>query len=187
MTARRVISGAFAGAALMAATACSASFHIGGSMDEEDVERRLSKALEDQTGTKPDKVDCPDDLEGKKDATMKCVIKDGSNDIPVTLTVTEVDGSDLRFRYEVADATEDASTSGATVDEVQVEERISTMLEEEVGQKPDKIDCPGDLVGAVGETMRCTLTAGTDQLGVAVEVTEIEGSTVNFHIEVDES
>lgn len=155
-------------------------------MDEEDVERRLSKALEDQTGTKPDKVDCPDDLEGEKDATMKCVIKDGSNDIPVTLTVTEVDGTDLRFRYEVADAPTDASTSGATVDELQLEERISTMLTEEVGQKPDKIDCPGDLEGTVGETMRCTLTAGTDQLGVAVDVTAVEGSTVDFHIEVDE-
>ncbi|MBC7275630.1 DUF4333 domain-containing protein [Nocardioides sp.] len=185
MTAKRAISGAFAGAVLMAATACSASFHIGGSMDEADVESQLSQALEDQTGTKPDEVDCPGDLKGKTDTTMKCVIKDGSDDIPVTLTVTEVDGTDLRFRYEVAEATKDASASGATVDEIQLEERISTMLEEEVGQKPDEIDCPGDLAGAVGETMTCTLTAGTDELGVAVEVTAVEGSTVDFHIEVE--
>lgn len=187
MTGKRAISGAFAGAALLAATACSASFHIGSSMDEADVERQLSQALEDQTGTKPDNVDCPGDLEGEKDATLKCTLEEGGNEIPVTLTVTEVDGSDLRFRYEVADTAEAGSTPEATVDEIELEERISTLLEQQVGQKPDKIDCPGDLEGKVGETMRCTLTAGADQLGVTVAVTAIEGSTVDFNFEVDES
>ena len=59
------------------------------------------------------------------------------------------------------------------------------MLEKEVGQRPDRIDCPGNLDGKIGETMRCTLTAGTDELGLTVTVTEIEGTTVNFDIEVD--
>lgn len=156
-------------------------------MDEEDVERQLSKSLEDQTGTKPDKVDCPDDLEGEKGATVTCVLEKGGDKLPIMVTVTEVDGSDLRFHYEVADTTEDASTSSATVNEAQLEERISTLLTEKVGQKPDEIDCPAGLPGKVGKTLECTLTAGSDQLGVTVTVTSIEGSTVNFDIDVEGS
>ena len=185
MTAKRAISGAFAGAALMAATACSASFHIGSSMDEADVERQLSRALEDNTGTKPDKVDCPGDLEGEKDATMKCAIKEDGGEIGVTVTVTEVDGSDLRFRWEVDQTATEASPPGATVDEIALEKRVATLLEQQVGQKPDNIDCPGDLTGKVGETMECTLTAGADQLGVTVTVTAVNESTVDFDIEVE--
>lgn len=185
MTAKRAISGAFAVAALMATTACSASFYIGSSMDEDDVERQLSKALEGQTGTRPDEVDRPGDLKGEKGATLTCVIQDSSNKIPVTPTVTEVDGSDLRFRYEVADTATDGTTPGATAPEIQIEERISSMLEEQVGQKPDKIDCPGHLPGKVGETMRCTLSVGTDEQSITVTVTGVEGSTVNFHFEVE--
>ncbi|MDQ4115149.1 MAG: DUF4333 domain-containing protein [Actinomycetota bacterium] len=154
-------------------------------MDEADVERQLSRALEDNTGTKPDKVDCPGDLEGEKDATMKCTIKEGDGEIGVTVAVTEVDGSDLRFRYEVDDIAKDGSTPGVTVDEIELEERVSTSLEQQVGQKPDQIDCPGDLTGKVGETMECTLTAGADQLGVTVTVTAVNESTVDFDLEVE--
>lgn len=171
----------------MATTACSASFHIGGSMDKEDVERQLSRSLEDQTGTKPDKVNCPDDLEGEKGATMKCVLESGGDKLPIMVTVTDVDGSDLTFHYEVADTTEDGSTSAATVNEAQLEDRISALLTEKVGQKPDEIDCPGNLPGKVGEIMECTLIAGSDQLGVTVTVTSVEGSTGNFDIEVEGS
>lgn len=46
------------------------------------------------------------------------------------------------------------------------------MHEEEVGQRPDKINCRGDLAGKVGETMRCTLSAGTDEIGLTVTVTK---------------
>lgn len=65
-----------------------------------------------------------------------------------------------------------------------VEEKISSGLEEQVGQKPDDISCPDDLEGEVGTTMTCTLTAGGDQLDVAVEVTEVDGDNVKFSFEV---
>lgn len=169
----------------MATTACAASFHVGGSMDEEDVEQQLSRSLEDQTGTKPDKVDCPDDLEGEKGATMECALEAGGAEHTLEVNVTEVDGTDIRFRYEVVSSTAGDGTT-PSVAEAQLEERISAMLEEEVGQKPDRIDCPGDLPGTVDETMTCTLTAGADHLDVLVTVTGVEGTTVNFDIQVEE-
>lgn len=59
-----------------------------------------------------------------------------------------------------------------TFGETMREERVSSILEE-VGQRHDKIDCPGDLAG---KTMRRTLSAGTDEIGLTVTVTEVEGT-----------
>lgn len=154
-------------------------------MDEGDVERTLAQSIEDQTGTKPDRVDCPGDLEGEKDASLKCVLEADGTEHTLQVKVTEVDGTDIRFRYEVVNSTA-SDGSPPSMPETQLEERISTMLEEEVGQRPDRIDCPGDLPGTVGETMTCTLTAGAGELDVMVTVTGVEGTTVNFDIEVEE-
>ncbi|MEU0312591.1 DUF4333 domain-containing protein [Nocardioides sp. NPDC006273] len=75
---------------------------------------------------------------------------------------------------------------GVTVSQETVEKTVSERLEAQVGQKPDKIECPGDLSAKVGETMKCTLTAGSDDLGVDVQVTEVDGTDVKFDIQVDE-
>lgn len=74
---------------------------------------------------------------------------------------------------------------GVTVSQEKVEKTVSDQLEAQVGQKPDKIECPSDLTGKVGETMKCTLTAGADQLGVNVKVTDVDGTDVKFDIQVD--
>ncbi|MEO9322534.1 DUF4333 domain-containing protein [Nocardioides sp. C4-1] len=78
-------------------------------------------------------------------------------------------------------------SSGGSVDQSDLEDQISTQLEEEVGQAPDDISCPGDLDAEEGETMECTLTAGEDELGVQVEVTSVDGDNVKFDIQVDEA
>jgi hypothetical protein len=86
---------ALASAALLAG--CSSS------VSAADVEDQISSQLESQVGQAPDKVDCPGDLEGKVDATMTCVLTAGTDTIDVTVTVTEVDGSDVKFDIQVAD------------------------------------------------------------------------------------
>lgn len=69
--------------------------------------------------------------------------------------------------------------------ESDLEESVQQTLAEQVGQTPDAIDCPDDLQGTVGQTMRCTLTAGGETLGLTVTVTSVEGDTVNYDVEVD--
>jgi Domain of unknown function (DUF4333) len=86
---------ALASAALLAG--CSSS------VSAADVEDQISSQLESQVGQAPDKVDCPGDLEGKVDATMTCVLTAGTDTVDVTVTVTEVDGSDVKFDIQVAD------------------------------------------------------------------------------------
>ena len=67
-----------------------------------------------------------------------------------------------------------------------LEEEVTARLTEMAGQAPDDVTCPDDLEGEVGNTTRCTLTAGADELGVTVTVTGVDGSSVDFDIAVDE-
>ncbi|MEU1213115.1 DUF4333 domain-containing protein [Streptomyces sp. NPDC005791] len=65
---------------------------------------------------------------------------------------------------------------------------VSDKLARTTGQPKPDIACPEDLVGKVGTTTRCTLTAGDGStLGVSVDVTSIEGDRINFDIKADET
>ena len=80
-----------------------------------------------------------------------------------------------------------ATACGADViAESDVEEQTKTQLAATVGQTPDDVDCPDDLEAKEGASMRCTLTAGGDEIGVTVTVTSVDGDTAKFDIEVDE-
>lgn len=185
MTITRAISGAVFCAIVVPVSACSASVSAGASLSEEKIEKQLAQLLEKQTGVRPDDVDCPDDLPGKKDAVLKCSVTATGETHAVKLTVTEVDGTDIKYRYKVVESTGTSLPTNPVVDKATLEKKVADILEQEVGQRPDKIECPGDLEGTVGETMRCTLTAGTDQLGLTVTVHAVDGSNVDFGVKVD--
>lgn len=79
------------------------------------------------------------------------------------------------------------SACGAgAVSQEDVEQQISDALAEQVGQTPDKVECPDDLPAEVGAEMRCTLTAGGESIGLTVTVTSVEGTDVSFDFVVDE-
>ena len=74
----------------------------------------------------------------------------------------------------------------SSVDAGELENQVSSKLEEQVGQAPDSVDCPNDLDAEVDAETRCTLTAGDQTYGVAVKVTEVDGSDVQCDIAVDD-
>lgn len=89
--------------AVLALAGCS--FSAGGaSLDQEEVEQQITDKLTEQVGQAPDDVTCPGDLEAEEGATMTCVLSAGGETIDVTVTVTGVDGSDVQFDIQVADA-----------------------------------------------------------------------------------
>lgn len=137
------------------------------------LERDVAQTLAGQVGTEPD-VSCPDDLTGTVDESVRCEVTLDGDQVPVEVVVTEVDGADIA--YEVA----------PTLLSTSVEEEVSARLAEQVGVAPDDVSCPADLVGLVGEELRCVLTADTDELGVTVTVTEVDGTEVGFDVQVDE-
>lgn len=91
---------------LMALTGCT------GSVPKSDVETTIADKLEEQTGQRPETVECPEDLEAKEGATMRCELRDSGIKLGVKVNVTEVDGDKAKFDIEVDDAAE-------TIDETQ--------------------------------------------------------------------
>ena len=79
-----------------------------------------------------------------------------------------------------------AGCGAGSVPAADVEEQVSSVLEQQVGQAPDDVSCPDDLPGEVGAEMRCELTAGSDTLGLTVTVTSVENNQVDFDVAVDE-
>ncbi|GAA3736917.1 hypothetical protein HDA32_005507 [Spinactinospora alkalitolerans] len=78
------------------------------------------------------------------------------------------------------------SVGGSSVDGQTVADESAAMLEEQVGQAPDNVTCPEDLPAEVGAEIRCELTADGATYGMTVTTTTVEGSDVNFDIQVDE-
>ncbi|MEH3067976.1 MAG: DUF4333 domain-containing protein [Aeromicrobium erythreum] len=71
--------------------------------------------------------------------------------------------------------------------ERQVEQQVMDSLREKYGRAPDRIDCPGRLVGEVDRTMRCTLVDGDTRFGLTLTVTSVTGKRVRFDIQVDDA
>jgi Domain of unknown function (DUF4333) len=68
---------------------------------------QVKSSLEKSVGAKSKGVDCPDDLKGKKGASTRCTIEtlDGKK-YGVTVTVTSVDGNNIKFTSQVDETAE---------------------------------------------------------------------------------
>jgi Domain of unknown function (DUF4333) len=169
-----LVSGAATGL-IAGAGACSCS--IGSSphaVSKTDVAGQITSKMTDAAGNKPDSVNCPNDLPAQVGAQLNCQMKVKNQTFDVNVTVTSVNGSDVKF-----DMVE-------TVDKNQVATVISDKLTQQVGRKPDAVTCPENLKGVEGATLRCQLTDGTQKYGVSVTVTNVDAGDVNFDFKVDE-
>lgn len=168
-----LISGAAAGLAA-GVGACSCSIGTSHSVSKSDVAGQITAKMTDAAGNKPESVSCPTDLPAKVGAQINCDMKVKDRPFNVNVTVTSVNGSDVKF-----DMVE-------TVDKNQVASAISTQVGQQVGRKPDAVTCPDNLKGVAGATLRCQLTDGAAKYGVLVTVTNVDAGDVNFHFKVDE-
>ena len=71
-------------------------------------------------------------------------------------------------------------------------DKLATMLAERLaattGQPKPHITCPEDLVGKVGTTTRCKLTAEDGStLGISVTVSSVDGDQINFDFKADDT
>ncbi|MEU7301878.1 DUF4333 domain-containing protein [Streptomyces sp. NPDC007206] len=70
-------------------------------------------------------------------------------------------------------------------------DKLSSTLSEKLaaatGQPKPDISCPEDLVGKVGTTTRCKLTADDGStLGVTVKVTSVSGDQIHYDFKADD-
>lgn len=168
-----LVSGAAAG--LMAgAGACSCSVGSSHAVNKSDVAGQITSKLTDAAGDKPDSVNCSNDLPAKVGAQLNCEMKVKNQTFNVNVTVTSVDGKDVKF-----DMVE-------TVDKARVASEISNKLTEQVGRRPDSVTCPDNLKGVRGATLRCQLTDGNKKYAVLVTVSNTDAGDMNFDFKVDD-
>ncbi|BCJ36705.1 hypothetical protein Athai_42080 [Actinocatenispora thailandica] len=71
------------------------------SVSRSEVEKQVSQQLTAQVGRKPDKISCPGSLKAKVGTTMRCTLTDSGKSYGVTVKVTSVDGSNVKFHIQV--------------------------------------------------------------------------------------
>lgn len=70
------------------------------------------------------------------------------------------------------------------VDRVDVAQRISSQLQQQVGRPPDAVACPSNLNAKQGATLTCTLTDRGLSYDATVTVTKVDGGNVAFDLKV---
>lgn len=107
-TARRVL-GPVALLVLLTTSACSASVSVGRSQVPTDqLEVKVSDALEQAVGRAPESVDCPDPLPAEEGAEVRCTLTDGGQSLGLTASARAVDGEDVDIWVEVDEVPTDA-------------------------------------------------------------------------------
>jgi hypothetical protein len=87
--------------ALLAAGGCSFSVG-GGAVSKAKIEKKISDRLEATVGQRPKAVICPGNLKAEKGTKMSCKLEaDDGSKIGLTVTVTAVKGSDVKFNIKV--------------------------------------------------------------------------------------
>lgn len=86
-------------ATILLGSACSTEM----SVDKDALAKEVSSQLASGAGQEPESVTCPEDLTGKVGATTICTLSDSGESYGVTVTVTSVDGSDVKFDIKVDD------------------------------------------------------------------------------------
>jgi Domain of unknown function (DUF4333) len=72
------------------------------------------------------------------------------------------------------------SSSLLTVSRGDVVKQINAKMTDANGNKPESVDCPGDLDAKVGAQLNCTMQVRKKVYGVNVTVTSVRGNDVRF-------
>lgn len=93
---------------------CAANLSLGSSSPElakAKLEQGLKDGIKDKTGLTLTGATCDGALKGEKDATQRCEVVDGGGKtIGVTVTATDVRGSQIFFNWKVDDQSASSTT-----------------------------------------------------------------------------
>ncbi|WP_340539795.1 DUF4333 domain-containing protein [Nocardioides sp. GXZ039] len=73
----------------------------GAAVPAADVAEQAKQQLAASVGQEPDDVTCVDDLPAEVGATIRCTLTDAGTQYGVTVTATEVDGTNVKFDVQV--------------------------------------------------------------------------------------
>lgn len=73
------------------------------SVSSADLERTVSEGIAKASGSKVEKLECPDKLEAKVGANVRCTLTDKGKKYGVTVTVTSVENDTAKYDFKVDD------------------------------------------------------------------------------------
>ena len=136
-------------------------------LSREQLEQAVTRLAAD-AGSAPDTVACPTGLLGRPQATAQCDVTAGGATLRRTAEVTSVDG--LTMNFDLVPLLTKAEVENSLLDE------LATHL----GKRPDSAVCGGDLEGRVGNTVDCTVSAGSERAELTLTVTTVDGAKVDY-------
>lgn len=150
------------------------------SVARSEVEKDVAAELNKRSG-EDHEATCDGDLKAEEGASVRCAWGSGADEVPVEVTATSVNGSDVDYDIEPKRA-----LGGASVPRSVLEQKVRQEMAAQT-QKSFPVSCKGGLAGNVGATQRCVWKASDGStLGIDVELTGYSNGTANFHIEADE-
>jgi hypothetical protein len=167
---RRLVTVTLAGA-ILAGCSFSASTDDSDTIDPDWAERFVAKSVEEGYDVRVDSVTCPDGIKPAQGAIFACTANIAGAQLPIKLTIGEVDLGTGNVRYKV-------EPTKALMD---VEGVIET-LKNEMQVPETNVDCgtkPYQVI-AVGDAMKCTVTEGQERVVFRVVVKDLDG---NFDFE----
>jgi len=145
------------------------SYDMTPAVSREQLEKAVSHLVAKASDVKVDSVRCESGLEGTKGAEAHCAVTTGSATLNRTVAVTKVDGLLMNF------------TLIPVLPKRQVEDSLGDQLESQLGQRPDSVDCAGDLEGKAGNTVDCLVVAGDESQDFTLTVTGVRGDRINYN------
>lgn len=116
---------------------------------------------------------CPSALIGEVGQTVDCEYTIGGVPVGATVAVTGVQGAEVSYEVEFEIASVAADEVAVDVDEVAAQEGLPV---------DGPAVCPTDLIGRVGESLRCEVTAGGWPVDAVVTVNEVTGEAVGYDV-----
>lgn len=133
---------------------------------QNEIAERLTKA-----GEPPTSVSCKEDLVGEVGKTARCdVVLSPTNSFAPIVTVTSVEGTTVHFEMAPALSKE------------QLEKSVARLVNDGSGVQVDSVSCETGLEGKVGAIAHCDVAAGGVELRRTVEVTDVDGLTMDFGV-----
>lgn len=145
------------------------SYDLSPAVSKEQLQKAVANLISESSSTKVDSVTCDSGLEGKEGAQAECEVTAGSVTITRTVDVTKVDGLLINFSLI------------PVLSQEQAQDSLLDQLEAKLGQRPDSADCSGNLEGKPGNTIDCTVVAGSETQDFTLTVTGVDGDTINYN------
>ena len=193
---RRIPHASIAAISVLTFALAGCSVTVSNMAPPDEIARLAEDALEAQIGQRPE-IDCgTESIVVKVGTVVPCLLLDpGTNaEFDVAVTITEVDGNNVKIHAKVADTPNNVPDTG----QQPTDDGSLTLSATEIAATAEKaildanllpnpaVVCPGETHSVTeGYTLDCTVINGGDQYAGQVTITRVEGSSYSLTINIE--